>query len=331
MRKIKHASGFSLVELMVSITLGIILTFSLIEVYTGTKSTYRTQDALARLQENARFALSVLSQDIRSSGFIGCSNLRDLTPDETGVSTAMNYSATGAFWGNQSTGTDGTTVSGTLPNGVTATNRVAHTDVFLVQAAGRCSTPLAGNMANASANVTMATANPCSINNGDTVLLSNCESADLFTVTAAPGTTGNLTHTGLSSGYTTATGSEIMTFSSNTYFIGTDTSGLPALFVIDNTEAALVPVALVEGVENMQIQYGVDIDEDGIPNRFVYAGSVADWSQVTVARITLLMRTIEDLGAQATTFNVGGANTPYPAGPIRQQFVATVQLRNRSI
>ena len=61
----------TLIELMVSLTLGIFLTWGAFEVYVRSKSNYRAADAMTRLQENTRFALETLEPDLRLSGFWG--------------------------------------------------------------------------------------------------------------------------------------------------------------------------------------------------------------------------------------------------------------------
>lgn len=66
--------GLSLVELMVALTIGLILTLGLVEVFAASKSAYRTAEGIARVQENARFALDYLQRDIRMIGHFGCVN-----------------------------------------------------------------------------------------------------------------------------------------------------------------------------------------------------------------------------------------------------------------
>jgi type IV pilus assembly protein PilW len=61
--------GFSLVELMVAMAIGLIMTLVIAEMFVGNKRTYTVQDENARLQENARFAFSLLSRQIRIAGF----------------------------------------------------------------------------------------------------------------------------------------------------------------------------------------------------------------------------------------------------------------------
>ena len=65
----KTASGFTLVELLVSIVLGLILVAVMLNVYLGSKATYNKQEDVSRLQENGRVALDVLGRTIRVSGF----------------------------------------------------------------------------------------------------------------------------------------------------------------------------------------------------------------------------------------------------------------------
>lgn len=61
-------SGLSLIELMVAITLGLMITTSLGYILMGSRSTYRTQDASARVQDTGRFALEYIGRQIRSAG-----------------------------------------------------------------------------------------------------------------------------------------------------------------------------------------------------------------------------------------------------------------------
>ncbi len=63
--------GFSLVELMISMTLGLLLLGMLISTYLAAKQTYVVEDDWARMQENARLALRIISRDVRMAGYWG--------------------------------------------------------------------------------------------------------------------------------------------------------------------------------------------------------------------------------------------------------------------
>src|SRR6056297_2680692 len=63
--------GFSLIEMMVAITLGLLLTAGMIQLFDSTKVTFRSNDALARVQENGRFTLELLKREFRHLGADG--------------------------------------------------------------------------------------------------------------------------------------------------------------------------------------------------------------------------------------------------------------------
>jgi len=74
MRISKHhgrCSGLSLVELMVAITLGLLLTAGMVQLFNASKVTFQTNDAIARVQENGRFALETLKLQLRETGALG--------------------------------------------------------------------------------------------------------------------------------------------------------------------------------------------------------------------------------------------------------------------
>ena len=97
---------------------------------------------------------------------------------------------------------------------------------------------------------------------------------------------------------------------------------------------------LLEGVESMQILYGLDVNNDQIADRFEAANDIAinEWPNVITVRLGLLMATGEDVTAQldTNTYNVAGtliSDTSIISHPVdrRLRYVAntTINLRNR--
>lgn len=70
----RPASGFSLLEIMIALTLGLLLSIGIMTLFSGTSRTNKLQDGLARLQENGRFAVTRMEQDLRMFGGQYCSN-----------------------------------------------------------------------------------------------------------------------------------------------------------------------------------------------------------------------------------------------------------------
>jgi type IV pilus assembly protein PilW len=74
----KRQAGFNLIELMIAMVLGLIVSLGITQVFLSAKNTYVTQDAAAGIQEDARFVLSKMLQEIRMVGMFGC--LQKITP-----------------------------------------------------------------------------------------------------------------------------------------------------------------------------------------------------------------------------------------------------------
>jgi len=132
--------------------------------------------------------------------------------------------------------------------------------------------------------------------------------------------------------------SEILRMGAYAYYIATGTSGLPTLMRLSNFSAA--PQELVEGVENMQILYGVDNNDDGRPNQYIVAPTVVNTNVVSV-RISLLMSTpgeIPNRPNDTRTYKMLSENnavnvrvTPVPDRRIRKVFTTIVKLRNKGL
>ena len=84
--------GLTLIELMVAMAIFSILMLGVSNVFTANKRNYAIQEQLARLQENSRFAFSVMTQDLRNAGFAGCNpDINSLlNPAGAGFSTALS-------------------------------------------------------------------------------------------------------------------------------------------------------------------------------------------------------------------------------------------------
>ena len=156
--------------------------------------------------------------------------------------------------------------------------------------------------------------------------------------------------------------SEIMTIVTKAYFVGVDpANGItePSLYVRENNNP---PQPLVEGIENMQVLYGVDTDitagniaGDGIANRYVSADDVVNqdadsntvFESVVSVKISILARTPQNLpGINRTAADYAALTYPMvsPVSPIlinpftpgtadrrmRKVFNLTLKIRNKS-
>ncbi|HEY6126246.1 MAG TPA: prepilin-type N-terminal cleavage/methylation domain-containing protein, partial [Steroidobacteraceae bacterium] len=81
--------GFTLIELMISMVLGLVVVGGVISVVLANRRTYNTNEGLSQVQESARTAFELLARDIRQAAGNGCDNT-------TGVSNVLNTST--AWW-----------------------------------------------------------------------------------------------------------------------------------------------------------------------------------------------------------------------------------------
>jgi type IV pilus assembly protein PilW len=134
-------------------------------------------------------------------------------------------------------------------------------------------------------------------------------------------------------------------------FVGLDSSGNPALKVQHYSGAAggalppLITEELADGIESMQVLYGVDTDGDGLADLFQNATGVIGaataatdvdtaWRKVVSVRIALLTRSQDRAGVIAKTggnvYDVAGARMTRPSdGRFRDVYETTIALRNR--
>ena len=64
--------GFSLVELLLALAFGLVLLLGASQVVISTRMTHAAQQAAMLMQDDARFALGKVLQDIRQAGLFGC-------------------------------------------------------------------------------------------------------------------------------------------------------------------------------------------------------------------------------------------------------------------
>jgi type IV pilus assembly protein PilW len=130
------------------------------------------------------------------------------------------------------------------------------------------------------------------------------------------------------------------------FFISTDAAtGVSRLMCRGSGNNTSQP--LVDGIENMQVQYGQDTDGDSYANNFVPANLVTDWTQVVAVRVSLLTstnsndasaassvgRVYGDTASDAQTYPVLEQTLPASAvntGARGRVFTTTIELRNRT-
>lgn len=233
-------NGFTLIELLVAISVGFVVIAAIMQVFLSSKVSYRTNEGLARVQENGRFAVELLQQQIRMAGF------------QDGDISAGPINK--ALFGNDSaSGPDHKSDTLSIVFGSGATPRMLDCRGQLVAANDRWR---------------------------------------------------------------------------NTYTLSKDKQ-LLCTSSSDKTDQSFTE-SLANGVEEMQIVYGEDLDHDKAVNRFVSANKVDNMSNVIAVRICLLVVTLRKAdNATHHHLSCDGNTASSGDGMLRRSFSTTIQLRNR--
>ncbi len=332
----RRQGGVGLVEIMISLVLGLLVTGAIVQIYLTTKRQNDMQTSLSGRQESGRYAAQIIQRDAQMAGFRGC--LRDRGTVVNALNNANNFLYN---FGQHVVGFEN---AGGVPASIV--NVVADTDVLTLRTLDDPGIVLTANMLTRTANpVTTPGLVPAPLVNGDFALVADCTGAAVFQVnqynagTGAiehvfAGTPGNVNPTNL--GRIFRAGAQVFRMRTTTYYISESANGTgPALW----RRVGLDPAQeLAEGIENMQVLYGEDTDANQTPDVYRTADAVTDWTQVVSLQVALLAAGTQDRVADADlrTFTLlnevvdptAGGTLPSD-GRLRRVITFTVAMRNR--
>lgn len=346
--------GFSLVELMISLVLGGLIIAAVGTVYLGSRQSFRTQDAMARLQENARYAFELMTVDVRQAGFTECASSSNTYSTLSGSEWYDNLGSQPLLGYESGAG---------LPDSVTG--ELANTDALMILRADNSGDYRVASHNGPSAQFHLVANHDLKEGEILTVVSPDCSKAVVFQMTnvnnnntiktvvhnTGAGSPGNSTEC-LGDPLGTGPGgcceeappvgatcddpkepsenpsldpdSRIMRTSGNIYFIRNNPNNVPSLYRLHGNDASAEE--MVEGVEDMQITFGEDTSQASVAtcpedvcsaDTYVDADAVTNWNRVVSVRLTLSMVTAEANVAE------GGD------GRIHKSFTTTVAVRNR--
>ncbi len=260
-----RARGLSLIELLVAMTIAAILIFGATQVYVDSKATYEVNESTARLQETARYALSVIEPDVRMSNYWGLVKGAGLVINQaaqTDASTLVAQDCGNNFAHDLLRNLEGSNNSYSLGCAAFGAGAVASSDTLTIRRAS-------------AAQSTGAAA--------ATDRLRICSTRTIASL---------VTDT---SGCTVGLAGQRNDLVVDAYYVDRDSTyraGLPAL----RRQAlvagpAFLSEEIIPGIEDMQIQFGIDpTGTGGAAQRYVDPGAIPNGAQVVSVRIWLLVR-----------------------------------------
>jgi type IV pilus assembly protein PilW len=356
--------GFSLVELMVAITLALIVTAGVISVFVGSRSAFQATSGVASLSDSGRFALMYIENAVRDSGYMACGaasrTISNVNPEATNLYYAPG--ASGLFQplgGYEAAGTGPTTAYAvsTTPGGLANWNPaldgafssipaanaiILNNDVLVVRSSTTTSQAVyVTNVATNNFTVTAAG----SLASGQLAIISDCVKSLLIQVSsltpgapgevvahATGGAPGNIT-SAFPAWVTFAPGAQVTPLQTTVYYIGVGADGDNALYsatVAPNNQ--LTPTELAPDIEALQILYGLDTNGTQTASQYVTADQVPDFTQVMSVQVAVLAAGPPGsaiLPKIATTYNLFGTTVTAPIDTrARQVFQVTIAARN---
>lgn len=374
--RIRNSAGVSLVELMVALLIGTVLMLGIVQVFASSRTAYQLSEGVARAQENARFAVDFLQRDVRMAGHFGCVN--DQAHLQTPGSLQSHFDGfPHAFAVNFEVSVEGFEAAGTapddtltigeaaqlpagLPAEVAALNPLPGSDVLVLRYLSREGAPISDLTRVGSTDSVEIVSGRFDALTSDGVsaptmfALADCSYVDVFPG-ETPGGAGVVTvdvaataspATELTARYTAHPAGQAMLYRAESlvYYVSEGASGEPALYRARYDGTKYVAEELVEGIENMQLLYGLDRVADlsaGPPSGYIDEHSPAvagwtpmDWRRVGILQVGLLARSPGHAaaGERVASWNVLGTEMKPPGdndGRFRSVYEVTIAMRNR--
>jgi type IV pilus assembly protein PilW len=318
------ARGFSLIEIMISLTLGLVVIAALGQLYAGTRQATVLSDTMARLDEHGRFAVDFIATDLRMAGYLSCGG------PTASLGNAVNGGQAGGSWRYRTGGIEGydgdATATKAPPSDFTGQFKPG-TDILIVRrAAINVERSLINDHATA-AKLQLGSKHEIEV--GEVLVIANptCTQTSVFQVTGLanhakddsdnfdsirhdsptsvqPGNCtgrlfGSFDCNSLDDAYDDSfgPGSVVSRFAVHAYFVTAGNS--PALtrksLGLVNGKVGLITETLIRDVDDFQVLYGRDTVENASlsVDDYVTADRVTDWERIVSVRFMLLLRSPE--------------------------------------
>lgn len=340
-QNVKKAKGFTLIELMVSMLIGLIILNGVIQVVLNSKRSYLDNQEVSQIQENARFAIDTLSRDLRMAGYFSCAPAAAGSFNVNPVTGPAGFLVSNNNGRAQLLAVEGFEAADTAP--VNFQNaRKAGTDAIILRRTNPLSEGITTTSAVLSGGSLTVVGESLDIKVGQPVVLASpdCSRGLAFNAGAVGGdATTAITIAGLpaqgSQGVMLGDfkeGSIVSELVSDAYYIADSSvvDGVPALMRevlwFDGTTLKTRSEELALGVADMELLY-LERDASGAIN-YQTANNVARWENVIAVQIGLLMQSLNPVHAEPQTFSLLD-DTQGSSRFLHQIASATVRVRNQ--
>jgi len=307
--RVPSQTGLTLVEILVALTIGLVVLTGVVGILIANRQTYRTSEALARMQENARFSFEILGRSLRVAGGNPCG--------ATKIANVLNNRSTDwwANWNNAVRGFEGGNTGHDTdfpqPIGTAPGQRIEGTDAAIV-VSGSLDTGLLIIDHNPSSAQLKINTSDHGLQVGDIVMACDAQQAAIFQITNANASNATIVHnegTGNPGNCSKQLGHPvdpncgntnpnpdppehnfemngiITKLSAHAWYIGANPRGSRSIYRINLIGSSPQIEEVVPDVHDLQIDYLVRNASD-----YVTATAVSDWNNVIATRVALTTR-----------------------------------------
>lgn len=320
MQRINRQRGVSLVELMIAMTLALILSAAVITVFANNRHSYKQGENVQRMQDDARHALREISYDLSMAGHYGDLLIPGSVTADGGLTLTTDCGPVGSpEWMYQS-----------VQPGTSQFLSVVALDNATSAAAAANFTCIGGGEFQAGTDVVsikrVAGTRAGALTSGKVYLRTN-------------GTVGLLYQEPLAGApaIVIPAPSAEWEYRPSVYYIRNFAyvagDGIPTLCkkVLSGATPGMTTECLATGIEDLQVEYGIDTTGDGYANVYMPNPAITDMQSVVAARISLLARTVEidTRYDNDKTFNLSNAAPYTPSDSFHRRVVSTtVSIQN---
>lgn len=301
--------GLTLLELMVSIVLGLLVVAATLSVYMGHRNSYALVEGAGRVQENVRFAAEILSRELREAGGIAC-----------GGNLSPVYHGNVETWGQWDRGLVGNVLdAGSLPS---PPESFAGSDSVLIwSATGDKPFPIVSHDAAAGTFVLGPAAPSQTLNLGGVAVA--CDGARVYSF--LPSSAGTASYATANANITDSlrAGGFVAPLSAHLWFVGPRSNNKPGnalrRAVIDHQGVVAPNEDVIDNVTGLTLSY---LTTDN-PTTYLSAGDVNGitdgWKHVLAVRVVLTVVSQDNVSTTANGAQQLSETVPF-----------TVTLRRRA-
>ena len=277
--------GVSLIELMVAMTIGSVLIFGATQVYVNSRNAYGANEGVSRLQESARYAMSVIEPDVRMSNYWGLLKGAGAITGQASQTVAAAPVAPGVA----------ANICGTNFAVDLSTNLQGDNNSYVLSASrqGGCDSLIDLDTGAAWATTPVTTADTLTVRRAS--VFGNAAPTNNVLEVCTTRISGRL-QSDLTACSAPLVG-QLSNLIVDTYYIDQNSAqqpGLPALrrkTLSAGGVLQFVDQEIMAGIEDMQVQFGIDpTGNSGIATRYVNPNAVPATAQIVAVRIWLLVR-----------------------------------------